>query len=57
MDYFHINVIFAWIAIIRMFVALTSIYEFNIHQMDAKMIFLNGIMDKNINVKLKKDLL
>ena len=47
-DYFDTYALVARITSIRVLVALESIYKFVVHQMDVKMTFLNGNLDKEV---------
>nr|GEX24697.1 zinc finger, CCHC-type [Tanacetum cinerariifolium] len=48
--YFDIYVLVACIGTIRLLIALTSIHNLVIHQMDVKTIFLNGKLDEEVNM-------
>jgi hypothetical protein len=48
LDYFDTYAHVARIATIRTLIALTSIYNFEIHQMDVKTVFLNGELEEEI---------
>ena len=47
-DYFKTYSLVAKIAIIRILIALTTIHNLAIHQMDVKMAFLNGDLEEEI---------
>ncbi|KAH9720235.1 hypothetical protein KPL70_006028 [Citrus sinensis] len=51
LDYFDTYAPVARIATIRVLIALASIYQFEIHQMDVKTAFLNGELDEEIYMK------
>ena len=51
LDYFDTYAHVARIATIRVLIALTSIYHFEIHQMDVKTAILNGELDEKIYMK------
>jgi len=44
----------AHIIFIRVLLALSSIYSFYVHQMDVKIAFLNGELDKEVCIELPK---
>jgi hypothetical protein len=48
LDYFYTYALVARIATIRTLIALASIYNFEIHQMDVKTTFLNGELEEEI---------
>jgi hypothetical protein len=48
LDYFDTYALVARIATIRTLIALASIYNFEIHQMDVKTAFLNGELEEDI---------
>jgi hypothetical protein len=48
LDYFDTYAHIARIATIRTLIALASIYNFEIHQMDVKTAFLNGELEEEI---------
>ena len=50
-DYFDTYTPVARIATIRVLIALALIYQFEIHQMDVKTVFLNGELDEEIYMK------
>lgn len=47
-DYFNTYASVTQIASIRFFIALTTIYNLYVHQMDVKITFLNGDLDEEI---------
>ena len=47
-DYFDTYALVARITSIRVLVALESIYKLVVHQMDAKITFLNGNLDEEV---------
>ncbi|KAH9726106.1 hypothetical protein KPL70_008133 [Citrus sinensis] len=51
LDYFDTYAPVARIATIRVLIALASIYQFEIHQMNVKTAFLNGELDEEIYMK------
>ncbi|KAH9715709.1 hypothetical protein KPL71_021156 [Citrus sinensis] len=51
LDYFDTYAHVARIATIRVLIALASIYQFEIHQMNVKTTFLNGELDEEIYMK------
>ena len=50
-DYFDTYALVARITTIRLLIALASIYNLVIHQMDVKMAFLNGELDEEVYMK------
>ncbi|GJS21512.1 zinc finger, CCHC-type containing protein [Tanacetum coccineum] len=56
-DYFNTYALVARITIIRLFVALAAIHNLVIHQMDVKIAFLNGDLNKEVYISNQKDLL
>ena len=53
-DYFDTYAPVARISIIRVLIALVSIYKFDIHEMDVKTAFLNGELDEEIYIQQPK---
>nr|GFA02855.1 zinc finger, CCHC-type [Tanacetum cinerariifolium] len=50
-DYFHTYALVSRITIIRFLLALAAIHNLVIHQMDVKLAFLNGDLDKEVYMK------
>nr|GFD58047.1 zinc finger, CCHC-type [Tanacetum cinerariifolium] len=50
-DYFDTYALVARITTIKLMLALTAIHNLVIHQMDVKTSFLNGDLDKEVNMK------
>ncbi|CAM8965253.1 unnamed protein product [Rhodiola kirilowii] len=51
LDYFHTYAPVARISTIRLLIALASIHNFLVHQMDVKTAFLNGDLEEEIYMK------
>ena len=57
LDYFDTYSPVTRITSIRMLIAIASLYNLVIHQMDVKTAFLNGVLDKEIYMEQPKDFL